>query len=164
MKKNIAIIILSVLLLIVSGLLVFTVFFNKKNETKLTRVNDEKIIELKYELQSRKKEIEKLKSLPIEERVIIQEAIIEKDTEIINDLTFRLNETNEKLKNRFIVKHGLNIFALAGLDNDLNIDIYIGVTYRRYFLDGRLFVGGGLAVKPYKNIGGAALLEIGFTF
>jgi hypothetical protein len=167
MKRWITIIILSALLLLSIFLNIFTFMIKKNSETKLTKANDEKLIELKYEIESREKEIEKLKSNPkikIEEKVVIQEKIIEKDTEIIKDLHFRLDETNEKLKNRFIPKHGLSLFTMAGLDNQLNIDLYIGVTYRKYWFDSRFYVGGGVAVKPYKNIGGAAILEIGLTF
>jgi hypothetical protein len=167
MKRWISIIILSVLLLLSIGFSIFTILIRKSNETKLTKANDEKLIELKYELEDREKEIKRLKDNPtikIEEKVVIQEKIIEKDTEIISDLKFRLDETNTKLKKVYHPTHGIGFFVLAGLDNSLDIDIYIGVTYRRYWLNGRIFLGAGGAVKPYKNIGGSLLLEAGFTF
>jgi hypothetical protein len=167
MKKTIAIIILSVLLFISIGISILSVYLNRNNQTKLTKANDEKLVELKYELESRDKEIKRLKDNPeikIEEKVIIQEKIIEKDTEIIKDLKFRLDETNTKLKKRFIPKHSLSAFALIGLDNTLTYDLYVGVTYRRMFFDGKFFVGGGAFVKPMKNVGAGVSLEIGITF
>jgi hypothetical protein len=167
MKRWIAIIILSLLLLLNICFSIFTILIRKNHENKLIIANDERLTELKYELESRDKEIKRLKDNPtikIEEKVIIQEKIIEEDTKIISDLKFRLDETNEKLRKRFITQHSLSAFALIGLDNTLNYDLYVGLTYRKYFLDGRVFIGGGAYVKPMKNIGGGASFEIGLTF
>jgi hypothetical protein len=166
-KSTIAIIILSVLLFLSLSSLVLTVFIQRKSTNKLVIANDTKIIELKHDLKTRDAEIENLKNNPkitVEEKVVIQEKIIEADTELIENLSFRLDKTNEALKKRFIPKHSLSAFALVGLDNTLNYDLYVGVLYRRYFLEGRMFIGGGAFVKPRENIGGGISLEIGMTF
>jgi len=114
-----------------------------------------------------KETIKYLSSAKKDEIILNQQDIIKADTIIIDNLYDRLNKTNEALKATFSFQHSLSLFALAGIDKTITPDIYVGVMYRRYFTNCKLiepFIGGGIAVKIYEDIGGAGLFEVGFKF
>lgn len=101
--------------------------------------------------------------LDLQDKNIKLAEIIKQDTFIIESLKNDLQKTTDILAKSFHPKHSLSVFGLAGIDRSLDIDIYAGLIYRRYFFDGRFYIGGGFAIKAYKELGGSVLFEIGFA-
>jgi cell division protein FtsI/penicillin-binding protein 2 len=93
--------------------------------------------------------------------------IIKSDTTIIDSLKKSLFETNNILKSKKEKLNDISIFGLAGLDKNLNIDIYAGLIYKRTLYYNNYFsfaFGGGGAVKVYKDLGGSIILEGSIKF
>jgi cell division protein FtsI/penicillin-binding protein 2 len=93
--------------------------------------------------------------------------IIKSDTTIIDSLKKSLYETNNILKSKKEKLNDISIFGLAGLDKNLNIDIYAGLIYKRTLYYNNYFsfnFGGGGAVKVYKELGGSIILEGSIKF
>jgi len=180
--KTIVIIILSVLLFIVIGINTIQYIFSLKKDKEIAglKLENETIIDNfdKKEnvyvnlIADRDKTISDYKlNKPKTEKEIIYYETIKKDTKLIEELRednkqlkTQLEKTNKALKSIYYIKHGLSLFALAGIDRELEIDVYTGIIYRRYLFKGRFFIGGGAAIKLYDEIGVSGLFELGFTF
>jgi hypothetical protein len=147
-------------------------YFHKKSTNALVQSNEEYLDKLSEKIKNRDEKIKSLENMSINKKVIIQKEIIKEDTTTIENLEEKLTKTNYKLKNRFIPKHSINAFALAGLGFDVESqyfktpqpDIYIGLMYKRHLWEGRAHIGGGLAVKVYKEVGIGAIVEVGIKF
>lgn len=173
--KTIIIIVLVVLLLVGISINVVQYIWRLKleKETDVIIENNNKKENVYIDLlQDREKTISEYKlNKPKTEKEIVYYETIKKDTKFIEELRSdnkelkdQLVKTNKALKNIYKIKHGLSMFALAGIDRDLEFDLYTGITYRRYMFNGRFFVGGGVAVKLYDEIGIGITLEIGINF
>lgn len=178
MKK--AIWILSVLLFISILIIIFLIFFQKQNITRLTKSNDEALAYYKTQIDLRDQKIQELyhspitketiKYIPAEKKndiILQQQKIIDADTQIIKDLYDRLDKTNTELKKKYDFKNSFSAFVLGGLDKELEIDLYTGIKYRRILFSlpkFNMFAGFGGAVKVYRVVGGALEVELGFTF
>lgn len=184
MKRTIAIIVLS---LIIVALIVFdTAYFlkSKKNQTKQIEKNKELLTYLDTQLEERDKVIknlianpkiitkEKIISLPDQEKtklIIDQQNSLNKLTDIIRQDSLIIETLKDNLKksteimNTPQLKHNVSLFVLAGIDTTKNIDIYAGLLYRYYFIP-RMYAGCGGAIKLYQNIGGSLIFELGIAF
>ncbi len=80
-----------------------------------------------------------------------------RETTLINDL----EKSNELLKKKF-VKYGIGLFVLGGLTQELRADVYTGINFDFFFLNGRVAISPMLAVKIYDKLGGS--LGISFKF
>jgi Ca2+/Na+ antiporter len=166
----------------------------KKNDKIIKELNqtiidrDKKIKEIidnpKIKIVYKTETIETLKIMPDEEknqlifnlqdqnkelRITIDDLnlIIKSDTAIIDGLKKSLFETNNILKSKKEKLNDISIFGLAGLDKNLNIDIYAGLIYKRTLYYNNYFsfnFGGGGAVKVYKELGGAITIEGSIKF
>jgi hypothetical protein len=74
-----------------------------------------------------------------------------------------LIDSNTLLQKKY-TKNGLFLFALAGIDASIEFDCYTGLVYQHYFFDNRAYIGAGGAVKFYSKLGGALIVNIGFTW
>jgi uncharacterized protein YneF (UPF0154 family) len=184
--KTIIIISLSLILFIIISVFFAWFFISTNAEKKQTKENKIALEKINEQMAIRDKKIKELIDNPIlitkeklvnmttpekdqaimdlQNRNTSLEDIIKQDTFMIESLKNDLKKTNDILITRFIPKHGFSVFGLVGIDKMLAVDVYTGVIYKRYFLDGRLYFGGGLGIKPYKELGGSIIIEIGFTF
>jgi hypothetical protein len=185
MKK--AIWILSITLFISIGIIVLLIFSHQHRITNLTKSNDEIIKNKDALLDKRQQTIDYYIANPLTKETVKYLSSSEKDKKtielqkaiekisksdgiIINDLYDRLNKTNETLKSTLRFQHSLSLFVMGGLSGSLQRlypDIFIGLTYRRYFTNCKLiepFIGVGIAYKVYEDRGGATLFEGGFKF
>lgn len=184
--KTTAIISLSIIVVIIISIFFAWFFISKNAEKKQVKENKIAIEKINEQLALREQKIKELIDSPIiitKEKILQMDSsemkhaiidlqdknvklsdIIKQDTFLIESLKSDLQKTNDILAENFRPKHSISIFGLSGLDKTLDIDIYAGIIYRRYFFDGRFYIGGGAAVKAYKELGGSILIELGFTF
>lgn len=169
-------IILGILIsIIIIGLIISVIIFliNKIEKEKIIKENNELISELSKKLEDRDNKIKNLK--PIKEikylnydekngLIIKQREIIDNDTIIIADLKEQLEKSTDIIDNKTRLKNSLSAIGLIGIDQNLSLDIYTGIMYKRLFLNGRIYLGVGCTAKIYKTFGGGAVLEVGFSF
>lgn len=72
-----------------------------------------------------------------------------------------INKLEKSLKHTNIPKFGVGLGILAGLDQDLEADVYTGIRMRFYFWDARFSFDPELYVKIYDRLGGG--LGLGFS-
>jgi hypothetical protein len=183
--KNKIIIGLIIFSIILIGVMIFLFIFHNNNENKIITQNKILLENIEKELVEREKKIKELNDNPViitkeiikkmdssemkhaildlqDENIKLYE-IIKQDTFMIESLRKNLQKTNNILSESFNPKHGISLFCLAGIDRTIDIDIYLGLSYRHYFFNGRFFISGGLAGKFYKEFGISVLAEIGFN-
>lgn len=176
-KSKIIIILISIIFILLLFIFLENFLIIKK-KSKIILDSDNIItnydIQERYEKALLKKREEKIKIVYKTKDIIKYKEIIKDDTELINRLTKdkkelrdQLEKSNNELKNINKKKNEIEIFGFGGIDTELEPDIYIGMKYNRNLYTGNkvdFYIGGGLAVKIYKNYGGAAILDLGIKF
>lgn len=185
-KSTITIIILSSVIAMLIALFFTWVFINrgidnrqvKENKIAIEKINEQLIIRgqrikelidnpviITTEKLVKMTNHEKDKTiLDLQDKNIKLADIIKQDTFMIESLKNDLKKTTNILAKSFKTKHSISLFGLVGIDRSLDIDIYAGIIYRRYFFEGRFYIGGGAAIKAYKELGGSVLFEIGVAW
>jgi hypothetical protein len=139
-------------------------------KTEYINLPDEKKDKYIFDLETDHKNMV-VKITDYESLVKSQTILIDDYKKTIHDMTADYDKLTKKLSGVFIPSWGVSLLESGTINTNLNLDLTTNLVFKKYFFNGRFYLGGGVSFQYEKQLlsdnnifGGGFNFELGLIF